>query len=238
MAQVNRRINARTQITERRMLAEADQIDARVEPASRYRRWRGSYAVKNLFDVAGKPPSPAQSCSATARLPSTTVGRYDRSARQAVCLAEWSIWMPTPMGSPPKTATMAPPIIRTIRAHRRRLFRRFGGGGCRRAGSLLWEAIPTAQSASRPPCAVFWPEADVWPPVACGQPSVRRQPRSHWPVCPRVDDLAAVYDALQGHDPDDDAQADEAVAPLASGWNARRRVCARSAWRLFQRLVR
>jgi aspartyl-tRNA(Asn)/glutamyl-tRNA(Gln) amidotransferase subunit A len=54
MAQVNPQINAWTQITERRMLAEADQIDALRRTVSRYRRWRGPYAVKNLFDVAGE----------------------------------------------------------------------------------------------------------------------------------------------------------------------------------------
>jgi aspartyl-tRNA(Asn)/glutamyl-tRNA(Gln) amidotransferase subunit A len=57
MARVNPQINAWTQITERRMLAEADQIDAPASKSvSRYRRWRGPYAVKNLFDVAGNHP--------------------------------------------------------------------------------------------------------------------------------------------------------------------------------------
>ncbi len=76
IAQSNPRLNAWTTVTGKRMLDEADAIDALRRTNQPLPALAGvPYAVKNLFDVAGKPPSPARNCSAITRLPASIAGR-------------------------------------------------------------------------------------------------------------------------------------------------------------------
>ncbi len=77
IAQSNPLLNARTTVTGKRMLDEADAIDALRRTNQPLPALAGiPYAVKKICLMSqGKPPSPAPNCSAITRLPASIAGR-------------------------------------------------------------------------------------------------------------------------------------------------------------------
>lgn len=216
MAQVNPQINAWTQITERRMLAEADQIDALRRTRQPLPALAGvPYAVKNLFDVAGETTLAGAQLFSD-RPPAVNDGWAVRQICAAGGLLSGMVNMDAyAYGFTTENshygATHNPHDLQRIAGGSS------GGSAAAVAAGLVHFSLGSDTNGSiRVPaslCGIFGLKPTFGRLSRAGSHPFVASLDHIGPFARCVDDLAAVYDALQGHDPDDDAQADEAVAP-------------------------
>lgn len=209
--QLNPGINAFTEITAPRLLAEADQIDRRIAQGETLPPLAGvPFAVKNLFDIAGvttlagaelfsQDPPAAQDAFALRQLHragALLAGALNMDAYAYGFTTENSHYGAT----------------RNPRDRTRVAGGSSGGSAAAVAAGMVSFALGTDTNGSiRVPASL------------CGvnglKPTFGRLSRSGshpfvpsldhiGPLARTVDDLTRVYDALQGHDPDDRAQAD------------------------------
>ncbi|STV79253.1 aspartyl/glutamyl-tRNA amidotransferase subunit A [Klebsiella pneumoniae] len=214
IARVNPQINAWTEVTAQRMLAEADSIDALRREKRPLPPLAGiPYAVKNLFDVAGhttlagaellsdRPPAASDSW-AVRQLHSAGAllsGMLNMDAYAYGFTTENSYY----------GATRNP--ARSV-ADRRRFFRRFGPRRWR-PGWFISASAATTNGSIRVPaslCGIFGLKPTFGRLSRSGSHPFVASLDHIGPFARRVTDLAAVYDALQGRDPADDFQADKA----------------------------
>ena len=211
MAQVNRRINAWTQITERRMLAEADQIDALRRTRQPLPALAGvPYAVKNLFDVAGETTLAGAQLFSD-RPPAVNDGWAVRQICAAGGLLSGMVNMDAyAYGFTTENshygATHNPHDPQRIAGGSS------GGSAAAVAAGLVHFSLGSDTNGSiRVPaslCGIFGLKPTFGRLSRAGSHPFVASLDHIGPFARCVDDLAAVYDALQGHDPDDDAQAD------------------------------
>ena len=209
--QLNPGINAFTEITAPRLLAEADQIDRRIAQGETLPPLAGvPFAVKNLFDIAGvttlagaelfsNDPPAAQDAFALRQLHragALLAGALNMDAYAYGFTTENSHYGAT----------------RNPRDRTRVAGGSSGGSAAAVAAGMVNFALGTDTNGSiRVPASL------------CGvnglKPTFGRLSRSGshpfvpsldhiGPLARTVDDLTRVYDAMQGHDPDDRAQAD------------------------------
>lgn len=218
IARVNPQINAWTQVTESRMLAEADRIDALRRDKQPLPPLAGiPYAVKNLFDVAGE---------------TTLAGAQLFSDRPAASADGWAVRQIQAAGgllsgmvnmdayaygftteNSHYGATHNPHDLQRIAGGSS------GGSAAAVAAGLVHFALGTDTNGSiRVPaslCGIFGLKPTFGRLSRAGSHPFVASLDHIGPFARHVGDLAAVYDALQGLDPDDDAQADRAVAPAS-----------------------
>ena len=218
IARVNPQINAWTQITESRMLAEADRIDALRREKQPLPALAGiPYAVKNLFDVAGE---------------TTLAGAQLFSDRPAASADGWAVRQIQAAGgllsgmvnmdayaygftteNSHYGATHNPHDLQRIAGGSS------GGSAAAVAAGLVHFALGSDTNGSiRVPaslCGIFGLKPTFGRLSRAGSHPFVASLDHIGPFARHVGDLAAVYDALQGLDPDDDAQADRAVAPAS-----------------------
>lgn len=218
IARVNPQINAWTQVTESRMLAEADRIDALRRDKQPPPPLAGiPYAVKNLFDVAGE---------------TTLAGAQLFSDRPAASADGWAVRQIQAAGgllsgmvnmdayaygftteNSHYGATHNPHDLQRIAGGSS------GGSAAAVAAGLVHFALGTDTNGSiRVPaslCGIFGLKPTFGRLSRAGSHPFVASLDHIGPFARHVGDLAAVYDALQGLDPDDDAQADRAVAPAS-----------------------
>ena len=157
IARVNPQINAWTEVTAQRMLAEADSIDALRREKRPLPPLAGiPYAVKNLFDVAGH---------------TTLAGAELLSDRPPAASDSWAVRQLHSAG-----ALLSGMLNMDAYAGR-------GGGG--RAGSFQpRQRHQRLDPCPRVAVRDLWPETHFRAPVALWQPSVCRQSGSYWSFCP------------------------------------------------------
>lgn len=218
IARVNPQINAWTQVTESRMLTEADRIDALRRDKQPLPPLAGiPYAVKNLFDVAGE---------------TTLAGAQLFSDRPAASADGWAVRQIQAAGgllsgmvnmdayaygftteNSHYGATHNPHDLQRIAGGSS------GGSAAAVAAGLVHFALGTDTNGSiRVPaslCGIFGLKPTFGRLSRAGSHPFVASLDHIGPFARHVGDLAAVYDALQGLDPDDDAQADRAVAPAS-----------------------
>ncbi|WP_174510310.1 AtzE family amidohydrolase [Klebsiella oxytoca] len=218
IARVNPQINAWTQVTESRMLAEADRIDALRRDKQPLPALAGiPYAVKNLFDVAGE---------------TTLAGAQLFSDRPAASADGWAVRQIQAAGgllsgmvnmdayaygftteNSHYGATHNPHDLQRIAGGSS------GGSAAAVAAGLVHFALGTDTNGSiRVPaslCGIFGLKPTFGRLSRAGSHPFVASLDHIGPFARHVGDLAVVYDALQGLDPDDDAQADRAVAPAS-----------------------
>ncbi|XXD10304.1 AtzE family amidohydrolase [Klebsiella sp. R445] len=218
IARVNPQINAWTQVTESRMLAEADRIDALRRDKQPLPALAGiPYAVKNLFDVAGE---------------TTLAGAQLFSDRPAASADGWAVRQIQAAGgllsgmvnmdayaygftteNSHYGATHNPHDLQRIAGGSS------GGSAAAVAAGLVHFALGSDTNGSiRVPaslCGIFGLKPTFGRLSRAGSHPFVASLDHIGPFARHVGDLAAVYDALQGLDPDDDAQADRAVAPAS-----------------------
>ncbi|CCM92714.1 Asp-tRNAAsn/Glu-tRNAGln amidotransferase A subunit and related amidases [Klebsiella pneumoniae subsp. pneumoniae ST512-K30BO] len=187
IARVNPQINAWTEVTAQRMLAEADSIDALRREKRPLPPLAGiPYAVKNLFDVAGhttlagaellsdRPPAASDSW-AVRQLHSAGAllsGMLNMDAYAYGFTTENSYY----------GATRNPHDLSRIAGG--------SSGGSAAAGGRRAGPFQPRQRHQRldprPRVAVrdLWPETHFRPPLPLRQPSVCRQSGSYWSLCP------------------------------------------------------
>ena len=187
IARANPQINAWTEVTAQRMLAEADSIDALRREKRPLPPLAGiPYAVKNLFDVAGHTTLAGAELLSD-RPPATSDSWAVRQLHSAGALLSGMLNMDAyAYGFTTENshygATRNP---HDLVADRRRIVRRFGRGGGGRAGPFQ-PRQRHQRLDPRPRVAVrdLWPETHFRSPFALWQPSVCRQSGSYWSFCP------------------------------------------------------
>lgn len=218
IARVNPQINTWTQVTESRMLAEADRIDALRRDKQPLPALAGiPYAVKNLFDVAGE---------------TTLAGAQLFSDRPAAAADGWAVRQIQAAGgllsgmvnmdayaygftteNSHYGATHNPHDLQRIAGGSS------GGSAAAVAAGLVHFALGSDTNGSiRVPaslCGIFGLKPTFGRLSRAGSHPFVASLDHIGPFARHVGDLAAVYDALQGRDPDDDAQADRAAAPAS-----------------------
>lgn len=213
IARVNPQINAWTEVTAQRMLAEADSIDALRREKRPLPPLAGiPYAVKNLFDVAGhttlagaellsdRPPAASDSW-AVRQLHSAGAllsGMLNMDAYAYGFTTENSYY----------GATRNPHDLSRIAGGSS------GGSAAAVAAGLVHFSLGSDTNGSiRVPaslCGIFGLKPTFGRLSRSGSHPFVASLDHIGPFARRVADLAAVYDALQGRDPADDFQADKA----------------------------
>ncbi|STT03601.1 putative amidase [Klebsiella pneumoniae] len=155
IARVNPQINAWTEVTAQRMLAEADSIDALRREKRPLPPLAGiPYAVKNLFDVAGHTTLAGAELLSD-RPPAASDSWAVRQLHSAGALLSGMLNMDAYAYG---FTTEKQPLWRDAQparsvADRRRFFRRFGRGGAAGLVHFSLAATPTARSVSPRRCA-------------------------------------------------------------------------------------
>lgn len=218
ISRVNPHINAWTQLTEQRMLIEADHIDALCRTKQPLPALAGiPYAVKNLFDVAG------ETTLAGARLfsnhpPALHDGWAVRQMRAAGGLLSGMLNMDAyAYGFTTENShygvTHNPHDLQRIAGGSS------GGSAAAVAAGLVAFSLGSDTNGSiRVPaslCGIFGLKPTFGRLSRAGSHPFVPSLDHIGPFARHVSDLAVVYDALQGHDPDDGFQADRAVAPVS-----------------------
>ncbi|MFK3704693.1 AtzE family amidohydrolase [Klebsiella sp. NPDC088457] len=218
IARVNPQLNAWTQITERRMLAEADHIDALRRAKQPLPALAGiAYAVKNLFDVAGETTL-AGARLFSAQPPAAVDGWAVRQIHAAGGLLSGMLNMDAyAYGFTTENshygATHNPHDLQRIAGGSS------GGSAAAVAAGLVHFSLGSDTNGSiRVPaslCGIFGLKPTFGRLSRAGSHPFVASLDHIGPFARHVDDLATVYDVLQGRDPDDDFQADRAVAPTS-----------------------
>lgn len=216
----NPEINAWTRVTERRMLAEADNIDRLRHAGQPLPALAGiPYAVKNLFDVAG------ETTLAGARLferdpPAATDSRAVQRLTQAGGLLSGMLNMDAyAYGFTTENSHYG--TTRNPHDMQRIAGGSSGGSAAAVAAGLVHFSLGSDTNGSiRVPaslCGIFGLKPTFGRLSRVGSHPFVPSLDHIGPFARHVADLACVYDALQGRDPDDDAQADQplmATGPL------------------------
>lgn len=216
IARVNPQINAWTHITEKRMLAEADQIDTLIRARQPLPALAGiPYAVKNLFDVAG------ETTLAGARLfsdcaPASQDSWAVRQIQAAGGLLSGMLNMDayaygfTTENSHYGT-TRNPHDLQRISGGSS------GGSAAAVAAGLVHFSLGSDTNGSiRVPaslCGIFGLKPTFGRLSRAGSQPFVASLDHIGPFTRNVSDLATVYDTLQGHDSDDDFQVQRPVEP-------------------------
>lgn len=219
IARVNPQINAWTAVTESRLLAEADAIDTLRRARQPLPPLAGiPYAVKNLFDVAGH---------------TTLAGAELFSDRPAAAVDSWAVRQLHSAGgmltgmvnmdayaygftteNSHYGATRNPHDLTRIAGGSS------GGSAAAVAAGLVHFALGTDTNGSiRVPaslCGIFGLKPTFGRLSRAGSHPFVPSLDHIGPFARRVEDLAAVYDALQGRDPRDAFQADTPHAPVST----------------------
>ena len=175
IARVNPQINAWTEVTAQRMLAEADSIDALRREKRPLPPLAGiPYAVKNLFDVAGHTTLAGAELLSD-RPPATSDSWAVRQLHSAGALLSGMLNMDAyAYGFTTENshygATRNPHDLSRIA----------GGSSGGSAAAVAAGLDPRPRVAVRD----LWPETHFRAPVALWQPSVCRQSGSYWSFCP------------------------------------------------------
>lgn len=214
IARVNPHLNAWTHITETRMLAEADKVDALIRTKQPLPALAGiPYAVKNLFDVAGETTlAGAQLFSDSS--PASQDSRAIRQIQAAGGLLSGMLNMDAyAYGFTTENshygATRNPHDLQRIAGGSS------GGSAAAVAAGLVHFSLGSDTNGSiRVPaslCGIFGLKPTFGRLSRAGtQPFVASLDHIG-PFTRSVSDLATVYDALQGHDSEDDFQAQRPV---------------------------
>ncbi len=138
------------------------------------------------------------------------------------------------MASPPKTATMARRATARSVADRRRILRRFGRSGGRRAGPFQ-PRQRHQRLDPRPRVAVrdLWPETHFRPPLPLRQPSVCRQSGSYWSLCPPGVTSPRCMTPCRGATRPMTFRPIKPASAPATCWIGSWRVCAARGWGYF-----
>ncbi|MCY0365075.1 AtzE family amidohydrolase [Klebsiella pneumoniae] len=189
IARVNPQINAWTEVTAQRMLAEADSIDALRREKRPLPPLAGiPYAVKNLFDVAGHTTLAGALLSGMLNMDAYAYGFTTENSHYG--------------------ATRNPHDLSRIAGGSS------GGSAAAVAAGLVHFSLGSDTNGSiRVPaslCGIFGLKPTFGRLSRSGSHPFVASLDHIGPFARRVADLAAVYDALQGRDPADDFQADKA----------------------------
>lgn len=213
IARVNPQINARTEVTAQRMLAEADSIDALRREKRPLPPLAGiPYAVKNLFDVAGHTTL-AGAELLSGRPPAASDSWAVRQLHSAGALLSGMLNMDAyAYGFTTENshygATRNPHDLSRIAGGSS------GGSAAAVAAGLVHFSLGSDTNGSiRVPaslCGIFGLKPTFGRLSRSGSHPFVASLDHIGPFARRVADLAAVYDALQGRDPADDFQADKA----------------------------
>lgn len=218
IARVNPHINAWTQVTEQRMLAEADQIDSLRRAKQSLPALAGvPFAVKNLFDVAG------ETTLAGARLFSDNPqARHDswavRQMRNAGGLLSGMLNMDAyAYGFTTENshygATHNPHDLKRIAGGSSG-----GSAAAVAAGTVHFSLGSDTNGSIRVPaslCGIFGLKPTFGRLSRAGSQPFVASLDHIGPFARHVSCLTTVYDALQGQDPNDDFQADRAIEPVS-----------------------
>lgn len=213
IARVNPQINAWTEVTAQRMLAEADSIDALRREKRPLPPLAGiPYAVKNLFDVAGHTTL-AGAELLSGRPPAASDSWAVRQLHSAGALLSGMLNMDAyAYGFTTENshygATRNPHDLSRIAGGSS------GGSAAAVAAGLVHFSLGSDTNGSiRVPaslCGIFGLKPTFGRLSRSGSHPFVASLDHIGPFARRVADLAAVYDALQGRDPADDFQADKA----------------------------
>lgn len=213
IARVNPQINAWTEVTAQRMLAEADSIDALRREKRPLPPLAGiPYAVKNLFDVAGHTTLAGAELLSD-RPPATSDSWAVRQLHSAGALLSGMLNMDAyAYGFTTENshygATRNPHDLSRIAGGSS------GGSAAAVAAGLVHFSLGSDTNGSiRVPaslCGIFGLKPTFGRLSRSGSHPFVASLDHIGPFARRVADLAAVYDALQGRDPADDFQADKA----------------------------
>lgn len=210
IARVNPQINAWTQITEKRMLVEADQIDTLIRTRQPLPALAGiPYAVKNLFDVA------SETTLAGARLFSDTLpASHDAWAIRQIQAAGGLLSGMLNMDAYAYGFTTENSHYGTTRnPHdlQRIAGGSSGGSAAAVAAGLVHFSLGSDTNGSiRVPaslCGIFGLKPTFGRLSRAGSQPFVASLDHIGPFARNVSDLTTVYDTLQGRDPDDDFQA-------------------------------
>ncbi len=213
IARVNPQINAWTEVTAQRMLAEADSIDALRREKRPLPPLAGiPYAVKNLFDVAGHTTLAGAELLSD-RPPAASDSWAVRQLHSAGALLSGMLNMDAyAYGFTTENshygATRNPHDLSRIAGGSS------GGSAAAVAAGLVHFSLGSDTNGSiRVPaslCGIFGLKPTFGRLSRSGSHPFVASLDHIGPFARRVADLAAVYDALQGRDPADDFQADKA----------------------------
>lgn len=213
IARANPQINAWTEVTAQRMLAEADSIDALRREKRPLPPLAGiPYAVKNLFDVAGHTTLAGAELLSD-RPPATSDSWAVRQLHSAGALLSGMLNMDAyAYGFTTENshygATRNPHDLSRIAGGSS------GGSAAAVAAGLVHFSLGSDTNGSiRVPaslCGIFGLKPTFGRLSRSGSHPFVASLDHIGPFARRVADLAAVYDALQGRDPADDFQADKA----------------------------
>lgn len=216
IARVNPQINAWTHITEKRMFAEADQIDALIRTGQPLPALAGiPYAVKNLFDVAGETTIAGAklfSDSAQARQDSWAIRQIQAAGGMLSGMLNMDAYA---YGFTTENshygATRNPHDLQRIAGGSS------GGSAAAVAAGLVHFSLGSDTNGSiRVPaslCGIFGLKPTFGRLSRAGSQPFVASLDHIGPFARNVSDLALVYDTLQGHDSDDGFQAPRAVEP-------------------------
>ncbi|WP_300005728.1 AtzE family amidohydrolase [uncultured Cedecea sp.] len=216
IARVNPQINAWTHITEKRMFAEADQIDTLIRTGQPLPALAGiPYAVKNLFDVAGETTLAGAklfSDSAQARQDSWAIRQIQAAGGMLSGMLNMDAYA---YGFTTENshygATRNPHDLQRIAGGSS------GGSAAAVAAGLVHFSLGSDTNGSiRVPaslCGIFGLKPTFGRLSRAGSQPFVASLDHIGPFARNVSDLALVYDTLQGHDSDDGFQASRAVEP-------------------------
>lgn len=220
IARLNPRINAWTTVTAERMLQEAERIDALRRGGQPLPALAGvPWAAKNLFDVAGHTTL-AGARLLSQRPPAARDGYAVRQLHHAGALLSGMVNMDAyAYGFTTENSHYG--ATRNPHDPERVAGGSSGGSAAAVAAGAVHFALGTDTNGSiRVPsslCGIFGLKPTFGRLSRAGSHPFAASLDHIGPMARRVEDLAAVYDALQGQDPDDGFQAErpgEACAPL------------------------
>ncbi len=236
IARVNPQINAWTEVTAQRMLAEADSIDALRREKRPLPPLAGiPYAVKNLFDVAGHTTLAGAELLSD-RPPAASDSWAVRQLHSAGALLSGMLNMDAyAYGFTTENshygATRNPHDLSRIAGGSS------GGSAAAVAAGLVHFSLGSDTNGSiRVPaslCGIFGLKPTFGRLSRSGSHPFVASLDHIGPFARRVADLAAVYDALQGRDPADDFQADKASERTGNLLERGLEGCAARGWGLF-----
>ena len=211
-------LNCFTSLTERRALAEAAAIDAAIEAGRAIGPLAGvPYAVKNLFDVKGTPTI-AGSRIDLDRTPALRDAALVRCLTSAGAVLVGTANMDEyAMGYTTENAHYGP--TRNPHDTNRMAGGSSGGSAAAVAAGLVPVALGTDTGGSigvpASLCGVYGLKPTFGRLSRAGTRALAGSFDHAGPFARSVADLAAVYDALQGHDPDDPASVRRNVEPVS-----------------------